>query len=306
MPTHHEPWADTELCRSRVRVPTGTSSSVRSTRLHRTTGCSATTCTLRAATRSIRPKLRCYGSSTGTWALTAASYHASGCTSRGWLSRRASHKIHGAHSVFHAAFHVAFHGQIFHHTTINSPHTYSVCTCRLQVVGEAEWLTPADCAFLQSRHPRQELQPSQWLDAVHAAQQRMQMQAQRAERAQLQQIPQAQRAQRIPQVQRVKLQPQRLHEPKTQWVQVQSQAPRSRLPPRLFDAGGVGGMSKLSRDLKIPPAVGRGTHKVVVQEPSRASPPGNPDVDVRLRGQSAREYSKAQHPALSTVYRTAS
>ncbi len=97
MPTHHEPWADTELCRSRVRVPTGTSSSVRSTRLHRTTGCSATTCTLRAATRSIRPKLRCYGSSTGTWALTAASYHASGCTSRGWLSRRASHKIHGAH-----------------------------------------------------------------------------------------------------------------------------------------------------------------------------------------------------------------
>ena len=134
-----------------------------------------------------------------------------------------------------------------HRPTSSSPHACSVGTCRLQVVGEAEVLTPADCAFLQSRHSCQELLPSRWFNAVHAAQQRV------PQPHQIPQVHQVQQEQRVPQVplalvQRLQLQPQRLHEPQTQWVT--SQAQRSRLIPALCGAGGVGGVSKLS----LPPS----------------------------------------------------
>ena len=89
MPTQHEPWDDqSSLLLTRPPHPPslGTSSSSRSTRLQRSA--SPLACARRAAARSLRPKLRCCGSSSGTRGLMAASYHANGCTSRGWLSRR--------------------------------------------------------------------------------------------------------------------------------------------------------------------------------------------------------------------------
>ena len=112
------------------------------------------------------------------------------------------------------------------------------------MVGETEVLTPADCAFLQSRHSCQELLRSRWFNfnAVHAAQQRVPQMPQIP-----QQVQQMQRVPQVPLIQRVQPQPQRLHELQTQ----QSQAQKSRLTPALCGAGGAGSVSKLS----VPPAV---------------------------------------------------
>ena len=231
MPTQHEPWADTELSAAHASPhppsvpPTGTSSSSRSTRLQPHSACAR-----RAAARSLRPKLRCCGSSSGTRGLMAASYHANGCTSRGWLSRRRVPQSTWCNAL--------------HRPTTSSPHACSVGICRLQVVGETEVLTPADCAFLQSRHSCQELLRSRWFNfnAVHAAQQRVPQMPQIP-----QQVQQMQRVPQVPLIQRVQPQPQRLHELQTQ----QSQAQKSRLTPALCGAGGAGSVSKLS----VPPAV---------------------------------------------------
>ena len=236
MPTQHEPWAD-QSSLPLTRPHTHRPRHVELVSLHKIAALSQPV--------GVRPPSCGQIAAAETALLRLLEWHAG--FNGGELSRQRMHLARLAEQARRPTKHMC---NARHRPTTSSPHACSVGTCRLQVVGETEVLTPADCAFLQSRHSCQELLWSRWFNfnAVHAAQQRVPQMPQIP-----QQVQQMQRVPQVPLIQRVQPQPQRLHEHQTRWVQslVQSQAQRSRLTPALCGAGGAGGVSKLS----VPPAV---------------------------------------------------